>query len=70
MKDVSAFSVWFKEQFGGRPAFVTIETLQDEVEEARQNLQECEYKLQRLESWELAYTAALYAWQAREKEDM
>lgn len=60
------FKEWFESQYGPRPAKRTQDKKLKKIEEAGW---EADYTLRQCEKWDLAETAALYAWQAAGKNE-
>lgn len=66
---MSAFEAWFVEQHGKRPSNDPITVLADEVSKHESAAHRARHTLRLVEEWEMRYTSALYAWNAREPRD-
>ncbi len=61
------FSQWFIAQFGKRPSPESLQSLERKMGNAKMAYLAAKSKCRQLDDWERSRTAALYAWQAREK---
>ena len=62
-KKHSVFSSWFRAQYGPRPVF-NLEALKAQLCDARVSVAELSSQIARVEAYDAAERAALYAWQA------